>query len=103
MASMPAGFESLSNNGIGTVGLQPECFIHRGGGGEDDRAPTSHMFEQFEKGKAKMEAHHWRFKFTQNVGHIMAERGPTRPRRNARGINHELFVIRGAQIPPSRL
>ena len=61
--------------GAGAVGLQPECFVDRRGGGGDDRPPTPHSFEQFGRGETKKEAQHRRCKVRQHVGHVMAERG----------------------------
>ena len=93
-ASVPAGFEPLRDDSIGAVGLQPACFVDRGGRGQHFGAPAFHARHQVCRGQAEMKAHDRGLERCQQLGHVGAEGQASWPGRDGIHIDAKLVEVR---------
>lgn len=85
------------------MGLQPQGFFHRGGAGQDFRAPSLHTRQQGWFGQAKVKTHHRRAERFKHFRGFCTERRPARHRRPCRQRQPGLTVQRRQRSKPHSL
>ncbi len=82
-SAMPARLQALGNDRIDAVRLQPQTFVDRRCGCEDDRPPRPYTIKQREIGQTEVKADDRRAILLDDVGNVGVEReAPARGRRH---------------------
>jgi hypothetical protein len=97
-----ARLQALRDDRVHAALLQPQRFVHRGGGCEDLCAGSAHACEQLRVGQAEMEAHDWRAELIEDVGSFSVKRHAARPGRDGGRVDAELLVVRRQLLAPAR-
>ena len=100
---MPAGFQTLRDHRICPMGLEPQRFLHRGGGGHHPTAPALDPGQQIRRRQAEMKADHRRAKRLQHIGVVVVEGHTPGARRDVVAVQTEFAVVRGQRLVPARL
>ena len=103
VAAVAAGLQALRDDRVDAARLQPQRLIHRGGGGEDLRAPRAHVRQQLVGRQAEMKAHHRRLEFAQQFGRLAAEGHACCTGGQVARIEAELAIVRRQCVTPGRV